>query len=110
MANITLLGRDSYQDTVKHGVKVDTVAALRNSPLHMTSLFTKCHISLEEAVAHYKDKQHSGGSHKKSSTTPITPDTPQKPIRNQGSQPGSNLVSMVRVNTIEARPPTTHSD
>ena len=29
----------SYRVLVKHGVKVDTVAALRNSPLHMTSLF-----------------------------------------------------------------------
>ena len=36
MANVTLLRRDSYLDFVRHGVKVDTVAGLRNSPYNLT--------------------------------------------------------------------------
>ena len=39
MANMVQLRRDSYLDLIKHGVKVDTVAALRNSALHMASIF-----------------------------------------------------------------------
>ena len=48
MANVTLLRRDSYLDLVEHGVKVDTVAALRNIPLHMASLFSDDVISKGE--------------------------------------------------------------
>ena len=38
MANMAQLKRDSYLDLVKHWVKVDTMAALGNSALHMISI------------------------------------------------------------------------
>ena len=67
MVNIILLRRNSYLEFVRHGVKVDTVAALRNSPLNMTSLFPDDVISkAEEEIGHHEDKQHSGSAHKKS--------------------------------------------
>ena len=42
---------------------MDKVAALRNSPLHMISLFRDDVISKAEEITHHEDKQHSGGSH-----------------------------------------------
>ena len=39
MANLILIQRDSQVDYLKAGVKHDILAALRNSPPHMTSLF-----------------------------------------------------------------------
>ena len=62
MANVTLLRHDSYLDFVRHGVKVDTVVAFGNSPLHMTSLFPD---DAEEEIGHHEDKQCTGGSKKK---------------------------------------------
>ena len=38
MTIVTLLRRDSCLDLLKHGIKVNTVAALRNSPQHVTPL------------------------------------------------------------------------
>ena len=39
MANMSLVRRDSYLDSLKAGIKYDTVSALRNSNLHMAFLF-----------------------------------------------------------------------
>ena len=51
---------------MKQGVKYDTVADFRNSPLHMTSLFPHSVISTAgEEIGHHNDKRYSGGSHKK---------------------------------------------
>ena len=44
LANLVLLRRDSYLDNLKFGVKPDTIATLRASPLHLPTLFA------EEAV------------------------------------------------------------
>ena len=40
MTNITLARRDSYLDHLKSVMKRDTLAAIRNSPLHMFYLFS----------------------------------------------------------------------
>ena len=39
LGNLILLRRDSYLDFLKHGVKQDTLTALRVSPLHTANLF-----------------------------------------------------------------------
>ena len=66
MPNITLMRHDRYLDFLKPGVKV-TLAALRNSPLHMASLFPVSVIAkVEEGIGHHDDKYYSGNSHKKS--------------------------------------------
>ena len=39
MANLTLVGRDSYLEHLKPGVKPDTFSALRNCPLNTQALF-----------------------------------------------------------------------
>ena len=58
MANVNLLRFDSYKELVWHGVKVDTLAVLRNLPLHMTSLFPDDVIpKAEEDISHPKSKQ-----------------------------------------------------
>ena len=65
MANITLLRCDSYMDFLKQGVNYDTVAALKNSPLYMTSLLPDNIISkAEEEIGHHDDKCNSDSSHK----------------------------------------------
>ena len=89
MANVTLLRRDSYLDFLKPGVKVDTVAALRNSPLHMASLFPDNVISkAEEEIAHHEDKHYTGGSHKKSDRYhPYNPSVKQTPKAGKKSGP-----------------------
>ena len=73
----------------RHGVKVDTVAALRNSTLHMTSLFPDDVISkAEEEIDHHEDKQHSSGSHKKSDWYhPCSPSAKNTPDTSLKSSP-----------------------
>ena len=39
MAYITLARRDSYLDHLRSGIKLDTLNSLRNTPLHMATLF-----------------------------------------------------------------------
>ena len=39
VANLTLARRDSYLSYLKTAIKPDTLAALRNAPLHMDTLF-----------------------------------------------------------------------
>ena len=67
MASVILVQCDSYLDYLKAGVKHDTLAALRNSPLCMTSLFPDNVImKAEEEISHHDDKPLSDSSHKKS--------------------------------------------
>ena len=39
MANLTLARRDSYLAHLRSGIKPDSLAALRTTPLHMATLF-----------------------------------------------------------------------
>ena len=60
LTNFSLVRQDSSLDSVRHGVKVYTVAA-------PASLFSEDVISrAEEEIGHHEDKQYSGGSLKKS--------------------------------------------
>ena len=64
MANLTLARRDSYLDYLKAGVKQDTLTALRNSPLHIQSLFlNQLLIKAEEEVSP-SEERHTSSSHK----------------------------------------------
>ena len=67
MVNITLVRCDSYLDYLKPWIEHDILAALRNSTLHMASLFPDSVISkAEEEIANRDDKPFSGSFHKKS--------------------------------------------
>ena len=43
-AKLTLVRRDAYLYNLKTGIKLDTLAALRNAPLHLATLFPDCKI------------------------------------------------------------------
>ena len=45
MANLTLVRQDRYLDYLKVGVKLDTLSALRNSLLHITSISGQCDLA-----------------------------------------------------------------
>ena len=63
MANPTLTRRDSYMDYLKAGIKHDTLTALRNSPLHTSSLFPDHLLSnLEEEISHHEQKRSANTS------------------------------------------------
>ena len=49
LGNLVLIRRDSYLDYLKPGVKPDTLAALRASPLHMSTLFPEELLTKAEA-------------------------------------------------------------
>ena len=94
--------------------KVDTAAALRNSPLHITSLFLDNVISKEEEeIGHHEDKQYSSGFQRKSDWYhPYNPsaknasDTTRRP----GPPAWKQLSDRGRANEVGAKPPTIHSD
>ena len=68
MANFTLARRDSYVDYLNVGIKQVTLTFLRNSPLHMSSLFADHIIAkAEEQIHQHIDRLSSGPSHKKRS-------------------------------------------
>ena len=48
LTNLILLRRDSYLDTVKFGIKPDTLSSLRCAPLHLSTLFPDALISKAE--------------------------------------------------------------
>ena len=52
---------------LKAGIKHDTLAALRNSLIHMTSLLPDGVIMKAEEIFHHDDKPLSGSSHENSS-------------------------------------------
>ena len=57
MGNLTLARRDAYLNHLKNGIKLDTFAALRTGPLHITTLFPKSAIKrAEEEISHYDSK------------------------------------------------------
>ena len=57
MGNLTLARRDAYLNHVKNGIKLDTLAALRTAPLHISTLFPDAVIKrAEEEIAHYDNK------------------------------------------------------
>ena len=63
MANLTLTRRDSYLTHVKTGIKADTVAALRQAPIHISTLFPDNLIMrAEEEISHHESKGHAGTS------------------------------------------------
>ena len=113
MSNVTLLRWDSNLDFLKPGVKVYTVASLRNSTLHMASLFPDSVISkAEEEIANHDNKRYSGGSHKTSDQYHLyNPSTKQtQEASKKDHQPGNHSALMVSTDKVKARPPTTHSD
>ena len=62
MANLTLTRRDSYLTHVKTGIKADTVAALRQAPIHISTLFPDDLIKrAEEEISHHESKGTSHG-------------------------------------------------
>ena len=64
MANATLLRRDSYLAYLKAGVKVDTLNALRTSPLHLDTLFPdSCVKKAEEDITDF-DRNRSSSVYK----------------------------------------------
>ena len=66
MANLTLTRRDSYLTHVKTGIKADTVAALRQAPIHIATLFPDDLVKrAEEEISHHESKGHAGTSHGK---------------------------------------------
>ena len=53
MGNLTMVRRDTYIKHVKSGIKPDTLAALRASPLQISTLFTDTAIKrAEKEIAH----------------------------------------------------------
>ena len=109
MANVTVLRHDSYLDYLKPVVKVDTVAALRNSPLHMASLFLKNVISkAEEKIGHHDDKHYFAGPPLTGTILVISlASKQQKPVGSQDHQPGKHSILVARTDKVEAKPPTT---
>ena len=66
MANLTLARRDSYLSHLKTGIKPDSLAALRDAPLQLATLFPDSAIKrAEEDIANYESKGHSSSSNRK---------------------------------------------
>ena len=60
MGNLTLIRRDAYLSHLKNGIKHDTLAALRSSPLQFSTLFPDSVIKrAEEEIAYYDSKSQS---------------------------------------------------
>ena len=60
MGNLTLTGCDAYLNHVKNGIKPDTLAALRTTPLHISTLFPDTAIKrAKEEIALYDNKGQS---------------------------------------------------
>ena len=65
MANFTLARKDSYLDYLHAGVKLDTVNALRTSPIHLNALFPDQLISkAEEEISRSEERRTSCSSHR----------------------------------------------
>ena len=66
MGNLTLGHWDAYLNHLKTGIKPDTLAALRTSPLHIPTLFPDTLIKqAEEEIAHYENKGQANSSYDK---------------------------------------------
>ena len=65
MANLTLARRDNYLDYIRAGLKHDTLTVLRNTPLHMCSLFPDQLLKAEGEISCNKEKSLTGTSKKK---------------------------------------------
>ena len=60
MGNLTLIRRDAYLSHLKNGIKHDTLAALRSSPLQLSTLFPDPVLKkAEEEIAYYDSKNQS---------------------------------------------------
>ena len=60
VANMTLARRDAYLAHVKAGIKQDTLAALRQAPLHLTTLFPDRLLKrTEEDISQFENKGRS---------------------------------------------------
>ena len=67
MYNFTLLRRDSYLAHVKAGIKQDTLAALRQAPMDLDTLFLDTVLrKAEEDISKFEDRgrTHTGSNHK----------------------------------------------
>ena len=65
MGNLTLIRRDAYLSHLKNGIKHDTLAALRSSPLQFSTLFPDSVIKrAEEEIAYYDSKNQSQSTSK----------------------------------------------
>ena len=63
MGNLTLTGCDAYLNHVKNGIKPDTLAALRTTPLHISTVFPDTAIKrAKEEIALYDNKGQSTSS------------------------------------------------
>ena len=107
MANLTLVSNDSYLDSLKAGIKYDTLAALKKSSPFSFLLFPDHIIAKEEeAISHHDEKHSSGSSHKKSGhyhpyshTSKRASDTGRK----SGPHHGNNLATIDKAKEVEAR-------
>ena len=63
MGNLTLALRDAYLNHLKTAIKPDTLAALRTSPLQISTMFTDSVIKrAEEEIAYYENKGSASSS------------------------------------------------
>ena len=66
MANLTLTRRDSYMAYLRAGIKLDTLTALRNSLLYMSSPFPDYLLAkVEDKIFHHEQKHSANISPKK---------------------------------------------
>ena len=60
MYNFTLVRRDSYPAHVKAGIKEDTLAALREAPMDLDTLFPDTDLKkAEDDISKFEDRGHS---------------------------------------------------
>ena len=63
MANLTLARRDSYLEFIRGGVKPDTLAALRTSPVHLLSLFPdSLLVKAEDEISRSEERRSMGNT------------------------------------------------
>ena len=66
MANLTLARRDSYLEFIRGGVKPDTLAALRTSPVHLLSLFPdSLLVKAEDEISRSEERRSMGNTQRK---------------------------------------------
>ena len=93
MANVTLLRRDPYLAYLKAGIKVDTLAALRTAPLHISTLFPDTVLKQAEEDISNADKGRSGSVYKKNRYHPYERQDNKSDNRRQDRPAWKNISS-----------------
>ena len=84
LANTTLMRRDSYLDSLKPGIKPDTLAALRCAPVHLQSLFPdELLAKAETEIASFETRMSSNSQRRQN-----RPGHPYRPVGNHGNPNG----------------------